>query len=282
MIQVVTDSMSDLTPEEAESLGVILLPLTVRFGTSEFREGYDISREEFFVRLRSATELPRTSQVPPDRFLSVFEKILENPEAEILYISGSSRISGCCQSAHTAQAMLKEPDRVVILDSLIAISGLALLVRVAVAKARVYESAKELAAFILSLRDRQRCFGQAEDLKYLILGGRLSPLVAKAGNALSIKPMLKFEDGEILQAGLIRGRNRAKNWYLEKLIQYPPRLDCPMVVAGCDCPEDTEKLAEFLRGQRMELPAILTMGVGAVIGSHVGPGLMAVSWIERG
>ncbi len=273
--------MSDLTPQEAESLGVVMLPLTVRFDTQEFREGYDISREEFFVRLRAATTLPKTSQIPPDKFRKTFEQILQDRDTEILYISGSSKISGCYQSAVTARSMLKEPERVHIIDSLIAISGEALLVRMAAAKAKLYESAKALKDFIISLRDRQRCFGQAEDLKYLIMGGRLSPLVAKAGNALSIKPMLKFEDGEIMQAGLIRGRSRAKNWYLEKLIQYPARLDCPLVVAGCDCPEDTEKLAEFFRSQRMELPEIITMGVGAVIGSHVGPGLMAVSWIER-
>lgn len=281
MITIVTDSMSDLTPSEAESLGVVLIPLTVRFGTHEYREGFDISREEFFARLRTATELPKTSQVPPTVFLEIFENLLKDPEREVLYISGSSKISGCYQSAQTAKGMLEQPERLVIIDSLIAISGQALLVRMAAAKAKVYSSARELAELITAFRDHQRCFGQAEDLKYLVMGGRLSPLVAKMGTALSIKPMLKFEEGSILQAGLIRGRGKARNWYLEKLQQYPPRLDCPLVIAGCDCPEDVEKLKSFFESQRMELPEIITMGVGAVIGTHVGPGLVAVSWIER-
>ncbi|MBQ6528961.1 MAG: DegV family protein [Clostridia bacterium] len=282
MIQVVTDSMSDLTPSEAEELGVVLIPLTVRFGTHEYREGYDISREEFYARLRASTELPKTSQLPPNVLLETFESILKkDPTCEILYISGSSRISGCYQSAVNAREMLDEKERVVILDSLIAISGEALLVRMAAQKAKLYGSAQELADLIQSFRDRQRCFGQAEDLKYLVMGGRLSPLVAKMGTALSIKPMLKFENGEILQAGLIRGKGKARAWYLEKLQQYPPRLDCPLVIAGCDCPADVEKLKEYFKSQKLELPEILTMGVGAVIGTHVGPGLVAVSWIER-
>ncbi len=281
MITIVTDSMSDLTPEDAEELGVVLIPLTVRFGTHEYREGYDISRNEFFAKLRSCSELPKTSQIPPNVFLEKFEEILKDPEQEILYIAGSSKISGCCQSAMTARGMLANPERVEILDSLIAISGEALLVRMAAEKAKVYRSVHELAELIQSFRDRQRCFGQAEDLKYLVMGGRLSPLVAKMGTALSIKPMLKFEEGSILQAGLIRGRGKARAWYVEKLQQYPPRLDCPLIIAGCDCPEDAEKLKAFFESQRMELPKIITMGVGAVIGTHVGPGLLAVSWIER-
>ena len=281
MIQVVTDSMSDLTPSEAEELGVILLPLTVRFGEREYREGYDISREEFYARLRQAEVLPKTSCVAPETYREEFEAILKQPEAEILYISGSSKLSGCYQSALSARDMLSSPERVTILDSLIAISSLALLVRVAAAKAPLYTSAAELGRVIESLRNHQRCFGQAEDLKYLVMGGRLSPLVAKVGTALSIKPMLKFEGGEILQAGLIRGRNKARSWYVEKLQQYPPRLDCPLIIAGCDCLPDAEKLADYFRSQRMELPDILCMGVGAVIGTHVGPGLMSVSWIER-
>ena len=281
MIQIVTDSMSDLTPEEADALGVKLLPLTVRFGEKEYREGFDISREEFFVRLRQATELPKTSCIPPNAYLEAFEEILRDPETEIIYIAGSSKISGSYQSALTAREMLDEPERVFLIDSLIAISGQALLVRMAAEKAKVYKSAEELTAFITLLRDHQRCFGQAEDLKYLVMGGRLSPLVAKVGTALSIKPMLKFEGGEILQAGLIRGRGKARSWYLEKLQQYPPRLYCPLVIAGCDCISDAEKLGEYFQSQKIELPPILCMGVGAVIGTHVGPGLLAVSWIER-
>ncbi len=281
LIHLVTDSMSDLTPQEAEDLGVHLVPLIVRFGDREFREGYDLSREEFYIRLRQADVLPKTSCISPALFQEKFEELLQDPEDEVLYISGSSRLSGCYQSACTARKMLSDPERVTILDSMIAISGQALLVRMAAKKMKLYKSARELGKMIQSLRDHQRCFGQAEDLKYLVMGGRLSPLVAKVGTSFSIKPMLKFEAGEILQAGLIHGRNKAKAWYLEKLQMYPPRLDCPMVIAGCDCHEDAVRLAEYFRSQKQGLPEMIVMGVGAVIGTHVGPGLLAVSWIER-
>ena len=281
MIQIVTDSMSDLTPYEAREMGVILLPLTVRFGTEEYREGIDISRGEFFARLRSSEELPKTSQISPDAFRKAFREILSSPDNEIVYISGSSKISGCYQSACMAREMLDTPERIEIVDSLIAISSEALLVRMAAQHAPSCHNARELADYVTELRDHQRCFGMADDLKYLVLGGRLSPLVAKVGSALSIKPMLKFEDGEILQAGLVRGRHKANAWYVEKLEQYPPRMDVPIIIAGCDCPEEAEKLKEFVERQKLQLPPIYTMGVGAVIGTHVGPGLMSISWIER-
>ncbi|MBQ9326638.1 MAG: DegV family protein [Clostridia bacterium] len=281
MVQIVTDSMSDLTPYEAREIGVVLLPLTIRFGTEEYREGIDISREEFFQRLRQSDVLPKTSQIPPDGFYKAFTDILSQKDTEILYIAGSSRISGCYQSACIARDMLDTPERVEIVDSLIAISSQALLVRMAAQERSQYPTAAGLAEYVEGLRNHQRCFGMADDLKYLVMGGRLSPLVAKVGTALSIKPMLKFEGGEILQAGLVRGKHKANAWYVEKLKQYPPREDIPILIAGCDCPAEAEKLKEHIENQKMTLPPVSTMGVGAVIGTHVGPGLMSISWIER-
>ncbi len=288
MIHIVTDSMSDLTQEESAALGVELLPLTVRFDNLDLREGIDISRSEFFQRLRSSSSLPKTSQIPPEGYRDCFLRLLKNPNDEILCICGSSKISGCYQSALIARDALgieNAEKRIRIVDSLIAISGEALLVRMAAQQRRFVSSAAELEAWVNELRDHQRTYGAAGNLKYLVMGGRLSPLVAKVGSTLNIIPMLRFTGGEILQAGIVRGEKRMIPWYAEKLAKHPPRLDCPLTIAGADCPEKAERTACELQRLAEEkgipLPPVSVMGVGAVIGTHVGPDLISVSWIEK-
>ena len=281
MIHLVVDSISDISPEEAASLGVELLILPVRFDEEEFHEGVDLTRAEFYRRLRACTDsLPKTSQITPDEYKKTFKRLLQTPGDEVVCITGSSKISGCCQSAKVARSMLDEPERVYVVDSLIAISGYALLVRMAAAQRPRCTSGQELADYVKHLRDHQRTYGQADDLRYLVLGGRLNPAVAKAGTALHIKPMLVFEEGEVRQAGLVRGKDRALNWYADKLRQYPPRLDIPLWVAGADCPETVQKTVDYLQSLGLALPPIYTMDVGPVVGTYVGPGLISVSWIE--
>ena len=208
MIQLVIDSLSDLLPDEAKALRMTLLALPVRFGGEEFHEGVDLSREEFFRRLRSCTELPKTSQIDPDTYRHTFRKLLSDTDTRILYLAGSSRLSGCFQSACLAREMLgADAARVHIFDTLTAISGCAQMVWEA---ARMRDQGMTMEAMIAALEDlqaHQRTFGQAEDLKYLVMGGRLNPLVAQAGGALGIKPMLKFEEGAVEKAGLVRGRD---------------------------------------------------------------------------
>ena len=118
-------------------------------------------------------------------------------------------------------------------------------------------------------------------MKYLVMGGRLSPVVGKVGNALNIKPMLKIEGGTIDQAGLVRGAAKARAWYAEQLKKYPPDMSIPLLVAGADCPEETQRVKAYLEQTGLPLPPIETMGVGAIIGTHVGPGLIVMSWIEQ-
>ena len=281
MIHLVIDSISDISPDEAASLGLELLILPVRFGEEEFHEGVDLSRAEFYARLRACTDtLPKSSQITPDQYKKTFRRLTQEEGDEVVCIAGSSKISGCCQSARVARDMLEHPERVIVVDSKIAISGYALLVRMAAAHRPQCKTARELADYVIALRDHQRTYGQADDLRYLVLGGRLNPAIAKAGTALHIKPMLVFEEGEVHQAGLVRGKDKALPWYADKLRQYPPRMDIPMLIAGADCPETVEKTRAYLESLDIALPPIQTMDVGPIVGTYVGPGLISVSWIE--
>lgn len=281
MIRILTDSMSDLTQEDASRLGITVLPMPVSYGEEERWEGIDLSREEFFARLRVAEELPHTSQIAPRAWQKAFDRELRDNEDELLCITGSSGLTGGYQSALLARESCAAPERMAVVDSLNATVGQALLVEMAVRHRDAGATLQELVNLVEKLKARQRVFGQADDLKYLVMGGRLSPVVGKVGNALNIKPMLKIEGGTIDQAGLVRGAAKARAWYVEQLKKYPPDRSVPLLVAGADCPTETQKVKEYLEQSGLPLPPIETMGVGTVIGTHVGPGLIVMSWIEQ-
>lgn len=281
MIRIVTDSMCDLKPEEGAALGVTVLPQPVRFGTEEYWDGVDIPRETFFARLRVAEELPKTSCVPPENFLEAFDKMLRGSEDEILCITGSSKLSGCYQAAVMARGGCLAPERVTVVDSLNATDAEALLVLMAAEQAGRASSAAELAAYVEALRPRQKTVGQTATLKYLVMGGRLNPLVGKVGTALNIRPMLKIEDGEISQAGLCRGAAKARGWYVEQLKQFPPDPAFPLIIGGADCPEMVADFKRLFEESGLTLPPIRTMEIGCIIGTHVGPDLTVVTWITK-
>ena len=281
MIRILTDSMSDLTQEDASRMGITVLPMPVRFGEEERWEGVDLSRDEFFARLRVAEELPHTSQIAPRAWQKAFDRELRDNEDELLCITGSSGLTGGYQSALLARENCVAPERMAVVDSLNATVGQALLVKMAVRRRDAGTTLQDLVDYVEKLKTRQRVFGQADDLKYLVMGGRLSPVVGKVGNALNIKPMLKIEGGTIDQAGLVRGAAKARAWYAEQLKKYPPDAEIPLLVAGADCPAETQKVKEYLEQVGLPLPPVETMGVGAVIGTHVGPGLIVMSWIEK-
>lgn len=103
MIRIVTESMSDFTQEEAKAADLIVMPLPIRFGMEEYwDDGVSLTQDDFYARLRVAKELPKTSQVPVEHYRKCFNRLLENPEDEVLVITGSSKLSGCYQSVHCA------------------------------------------------------------------------------------------------------------------------------------------------------------------------------------
>lgn len=114
MIRIVTESMSDFTQEEAKAADLIVMPLPIRFGMEEYwDDGVSLTQDDFYARLRVAKELPKTSQVPVEHYRKCFNRLLENPEDEVLVITGSSKLSGCYQSACIAREACHDPARVV-------------------------------------------------------------------------------------------------------------------------------------------------------------------------
>lgn len=280
MIRIITEAMSDLTREDASSLNITLVAQPLRFGMEEFLDdGVSLKREDFFARMRIATELPHTSMVPMAFWLDAFNKCLRDPGAEIICITGSSRLSGGHHSAEMAQEECADPARVTVVDSMNASCGEMLLVEEAVRLRDDGATVEEIVAHLEDIKTRQLLFGLADDLKYLVMGGRLNPLVGKVGGALNIKPTLMIKDGVIEKEGIVRGVKKGYAWYIEQLKKNPPDSTIPLYIGGADCPETVALLRSMVEEAGIAC-TIRTMGVGCLVGTHVGPGLTLMSWAK--
>lgn len=281
MIRIVTDSISDLTQEEAQAGDFRVLPLTVRFGQEEFRDGIDLDRDAFYARLIAATELPKTSQISPEEFDRAFREELKDPANEVLCVTGSSKLSGTWQSAMMAREMSDAPERIHIVDSLNVSLGEAALVRIALARRGQVSSAAALKDFLEGYVRRACLIGKAEVLKYLVMGGRLSVLGGAVGSALHIKPLLRLMDGKLSQAGICRSKHRAMEWFAQQLQDAPPDPAVPLIIAHAHAPESAAELRDYLRQALPDLPPIEEMEIGIVVGTHGGPGIIGLSWMAR-
>lgn len=281
MIRIITDSMSDYIHTAHRDPGVMLASQPVRFGMEEYMDdGVSLSQADFYARLRTCTELPKTSLVAMQTWKDALKEALAAPEDTVLIIAGSSKLSGGYQTAVQAAESLHMPERIAVIDSLTATCGEIMLIDCAVRMRDAGATLAETVAAVEELKSRQRLVGLADDLKYLVMGGRLNPLVGKVGNALSIKPTLKLEGGVIEKEGMVRGVRKGYAWYIEQLKQYAPDPSVPMYVGGADCPETTAMLRQMFLDAGLTLPEIRCVGIGCLIGTHVGPGLTLVCWAK--
>ena len=281
MIRIVTEAMSDLTRMDAATLNVTLVAQPLRFGMEEYLDdGISIKRDEFFARLRVATELPRTSMVPMAFWLDAFNKCLRDPSAQVLCITGSSKLTGGHHSANMAKEECHDPARVTVVDTLSGSCGEMLLVEEAARLRDEGATLEEIVARIEDLKSRQMLFGLAEELKYLVMGGRLSPLVGKVGGALNIKPTLMLKNGVIEKEGVVRGLKKGHAWYIDQLKKFPPDPSIPVYIGGADCPETVALLKSMVEEAGIDC-TIRTMEIGCLVGTHVGPGLTLMSWIKK-
>ena len=282
MIHIITDSVSDLLPHEASQIGVEVLPLHVHFVEESFEDNITITRDEFFDRLVKAERLPKTSQLTPDAFRLAYRRALDRGD-EVLAITTSSELSGTHQSAVIARNDLppKERERVRLVDTLTVSLGQALLVHEASRLRGIGESLETIQKALLTLIPHQKLVVLIDDLKYLVMGGRLSTVGAKVGTILHLKPLVCVKAGKIELAGLTRGIRNAYEWLMQQLKDAPPDPLYPVHFASSQAAQALESFKAYLKERNMLPPTIRTMGVGAVVGTHAGPGCLAIGWIRK-
>ena len=279
-VRIITDSASDMTPAEHPALCV--LPLSVTFGSDVYMDGVDIDHQRFYEMLVERDELPKTGQVNPYAFSQAIAEAREAGD-EAVIITVGAKLSGTNQSARTALAEAPGGD-VFVVDSNNVTLGERVLVEYALRLVDEGRSAAQIAAAVEAVRDRVVVIGLLETLEYLVRGGRLSAAAGAVGTLLNVKPVVAAEDGLIVQLGKARGSKNGRN-LLNQKVEKAGGIDFSMPLAlGYTGLSDAvlkkyiEDSAALWAGHtESELP-IHT--IGATIGTHVGPGAVAVAFFR--
>ena len=275
-VRIVSDSSCDLTRAEAEELGVTLVPLSIRFGDDEFADGETISVEEFYKKMAAAEDLPQTSAPSPGLFAQAFTAARDDGADAVVCLTLSSALSATMEAAEQGAKTLDGDFPVHIVDSESITSGFGTLVVEAANAAKAGSSADEIIAMVKDLSARTHVFGALNTLENLKKGGRINGARAMLGSMLSIKPIVDISTGVVEEAGKQRTRKKSLVWLHEKMLEKPiekvavyhgeaPDIEEFLAMIAADFPRDTLRIGK----------------IGPVIGTHGGPEIMGVTWVDK-
>ena len=276
-VQIITDSTSDLTEQEQRELNVHMLHMRVIFEDGVYTDGVDITKEQFYEKQAQAKILPKTTQVNPQEYCDAFEPLLAGGD-EVVAIIMSSRLSGTFQSAQIAKDMAKGGERLHLVDSLNVTIGEGLLVREAVRMRDAGATGAQIAAALEELKHRVRFVAFIGTLKYLKMGGRISTSTAVLGTMLGISPVVAIVDGEVKSVGQVRGKQKILSYTLDFFREYPVDSRHCVVFGHSRCLETMEGYRDKCV-QALGIRDYAWDELGAVIGTHSGPGCYGVAYI---
>jgi DegV family protein with EDD domain len=273
-VRIVTDSSCDLGAEEADELGIDIVPLSIRFGDKEFTDRVELSVDEFYRRLNESAELPETAAPAPGAFEQVFRRAAENGADSVVCINLSSDLSATIQSAQNAAKAVADAIDVRVVDSRSITLGLGSQAIAAAEAARDGAPADAIVAMVEDMSTRTKVLGALDTLENLKKGGRIGGAQHLLGNLLSIKPLIDASSGRVEEAGKARTRKKALQWLADRL------LEQPAVERLCVCHGEAPDLDEFLDllAPRFPRESIRIGVIGAVIGTHAGPRVMGMTW----
>ena len=278
-IRIIVDSAADIVESVREK--VTVLPMTLRFGDKEYTDGVTINNKEFYSKLIESDELPTTSQIMPLAFEDAYKEAVAKGE-DVVVITISSKLSGTYQSACIAKEEVE--GNIYVVDSLSVAIGEGILTEYAVSLVEEGKSAKEIADILTEEREKIRVIALLNTLEYLKKGGRISKTVAFAGEMLSIKPVVNVVDGAVNMLGKARGSKQGNN-LLVKEIENAGGVDFEKpLLLGYSGLEDSllqkyiEDSAPLWEGQADKLRVST---IGCIIGTHVGPGAVAVAFFRK-
>lgn len=275
-VKIVTDTLSDIPPELAQELGISVVPLNVHFGTEAYRDGIDISTEEFYQRLADDKVFPTTSAPPPGVFVELFTKLAEETD-EILAIMPSHKFSAIYESALQGKDLVEVDCHIEVIDSLLVIGSELLVVIKAAKAAQSGATLEQLSEMVRKAMLRAHTRMAFDTLEYLRRGGRIGKGQAFLGGLLRVNPILEVKDGEVMP--ITRARNRAKAMdYLINFAKGFSKIES-LAVEYATTPGDLEILAERLN-EICPKELIYKSRVSPVVGAHVGPHVLAVSVLE--
>jgi DegV family protein with EDD domain len=276
MIKIVTDSTAYLPEAAVRQHDIRVVPLYVHFGEQAFREGVELSNEEFYTRLKEAPELPTTSQPSAGEFHQVFKELVEAGH-EVVTLTISSKLSGTWNSAMAAKEMLPEAG-ITIIDSLSTSVGLHLMIEAAIEAISAGATRQEIVETLEPIKQRMRILFVVDTLEYLAKGGRIGNAKAFLGTLLKVKPILVLQDGAIEPLEQVRSKRKALTRMLD-LVEENVGSHGSQAKTGITnalVPEEAEALGKELL-ERLDCAQPVMGELGPVIGTHTGPGVIGIA-----
>jgi DegV family protein with EDD domain len=275
----VTDSTCDLPREFVEKYDIKVVPLSVNFGDDSYLDGIEISNKEFYDRLRNSDKLPTTSQVSPGEFVEVFNEILDKDD-EVLGIFLAKEFSGTFPSAKIAKDIIKS-DKIHLIDSRGVTGALAAVVLAAGDLIQRGLSIENIELRLNEFIRNSESILVIDTLEYLVKGGRISKAQGAIGSVLSVKPVLTIGDGKLDTLAKVRGRKKGIKWMIDWVKDNRFDLsDKRVFILDTDDPKFHQDIKDALL-ENFEVGEIIDIEVGAVVGTHSGPGCGGICFINE-
>ena len=272
-VKIVTDSVADLPSQLVQELGITVIPLLVRFGTELYRDGIDLTADEFYDMLARSKVFPVTSVPSPATFADAYDKLAEET-GEILAIMVSSKLSGTYEVALQSIGLMKRKCRVEVVDSLCAVMAQGFVVMKAAEAANAGASLDEVIEVTRKNIPRAGFLAAFDTLEYLRRGGRIGKAQAFLGSMLRINPLITLKDGVVEPAGRTRSRAKAVDHLYNFATGYSYIEE--MAVEHTACPDEAEALIKRL-SSKFPRERIYRSKMTPAIGTHTGPRLLLVA-----
>ena len=272
-VKIVTDSVADIPAQVVAELGITVIPVLVRFGEETYRDGIDMTTDQFYEKLVNSKVMPTTSVPSLDLFARTYAKLAEETD-EILVIMLSSRLSGLYNAALQSVDLMESECRIEVVDSQCAVMAQGFVVIRAAQAALAGASLDEILEIVRSNLPRVEMRAAFDTLEYLKRGGRIGKAAALMGSMLKINPLVTIKDGVVEPAGRARSRAKAMDLLYDFAAGYS-RIE-ELAVEGAACPEDVDRLVKRL-GALFPEERIYRSRTTPVIGTHTGSGLILVA-----
>ncbi len=273
-VRIVTDSTADLSEEHVKDCGLTVIPLNVHFGDETYKDGVDLTPEQFMVKLKSTPAIPRTSQPSAGEFLEIYRRLAADGD-EVVSIHISGRLSGTIASADAARGMAE--GSVTVVDSLSASQGLAMCAMVAGRAAQAGRSKDDILALVQRLIPETYIIFSVDTLEYLQKNGRIGRAQALLGSLLNVKPILILDkDGVVAPYDKVRGKSRVIPRLVSAVKERIPAGSKVRIAAIHAQAEDAAQALLEETGKHYQVQEKWVAPIGPVIGCHTGPGAIGV------
>lgn len=277
MIKILVDTSADYTVEEIKEKGMELVPISITFGDTDYKDTIDLDKDHFYELLTTSGEFPKTAQPSPQEYVEAFEKAEENGDELICFVL-SSRLSGTFQTATLAKNIVGY-DGIHLVDTLGATHMIRLMADYAQELIEEGKTVEEILAAVEEMKGRIQVLAVVDTLEYLCKGGRVSKTVATIGEMARVKPMITVSEGEVKVIGKSLGKNKAMANLFKALGECEVDERFP-VYSVCTAGKENPELFEAkLKAEGYDFKERLQLG--ATIGTHVGPGVYGLIFVRK-